>query len=742
MAATSAYGADELAPITITGSAIDDRFSSTATDPVSAVSFSRSQVESQHAKNLIEVLRSVSGITADLQGDGETIKIKLRGVENQRYMGEKPGVAIVVDGVPVFERTGKVNIDIDNIESIKVIKGGASYLYGEDALAGAVVITTKRGAAQQGFKVEADAGSFGYRRSLVRGGFAKDDVSGHLQYSDREQDGYYFMSQTYGKTLSGNLKYAINNSSDVSLGFEKSDRFRDREGSVTGVTAASLDPKGVDGGRGFSRNFNVNLSRYNLTYSNDIDEKSNLLAVLYQYQDDTTFWSNPMRFTATGASTTSLNDYSTLNDYNQVQRGFKSEYRTRYEQFALMGGVEVKRNSFKNRNSALNSYRGSPTGAVTAAGTISSNDFTVETTQALYGEAKWALSNKTVATANARYDHLGIDFNALPVAGNGNRAVDEIKRFNVGSYRLGLTHALAPATSLYGAVSTGFRAPTAEQLYRGQTTTNALVQGNPNLKPEKSLSFELGVKHAAQLAGWPVDLSAALFQVDRKDFILDSNGQYAGTNNPVGGGSQFRNIGGARSRGLELEARTKTHNNWSFDAAYTYLDAYFTQYSTFYQSLGNANGSFVASPTAAQVANPAFWMRNFTVVKHDNTGNKIPRTPPHMLNFRANYAPAPAWLISGEVDYKASSWADEINQERQSGRTVFNLTTQYRTKLSGWPGAKVSAFFRVENLFNKRYQISARGTNDSSMDGRYTSEDPSIVMDPGRAWRMGVSLQF
>src|SRR5690606_10883952 len=155
--------------ITVTGSAIDDRFASSATEPVSGASFGGEQVEAHHARNLIEVLRSVSGVTADLQGDGETIKIKLRGVENQRYMGEKPGVAIVVDGVPVFERTGKVNVDLDNIESIRVIKGGASYLYGEDALAGAVIITTRRGACLKGLPVDAYGGSSAFRRYLVRG---------------------------------------------------------------------------------------------------------------------------------------------------------------------------------------------------------------------------------------------------------------------------------------------------------------------------------------------------------------------------------------------------------------------------------------------------------------------------------------------------------------------------------------------------------------------------------------------
>ena len=48
----------------------------------------------------------------------------------------------------------------------------------------------------------------------------------------------------------------------------------------------------------------------------------------------------------------------------------------------------------------------------------------------------------------------------------------------------------------------------------------------------------------------------------------------------------------------------------------------------------------------------------------------------------------------------------------------------------------------MENLFDKRYYITARGAGDSNMDGRYDSQDPSFVVDPGRTWRLGLSLQF
>ena len=43
---------------------------------------------------------------------------------------------------------------------------------------------------------------------------------------------------------------------------------------------------------------------------------------------------------------------------------------------------------------------------------VMSDDDTVETNQALYGEAKLGLSDKTVATFNLRHDRLGVRFNA------------------------------------------------------------------------------------------------------------------------------------------------------------------------------------------------------------------------------------------------------------------------------------------------------------------------------------------
>lgn len=90
--------------VTVTSTTIDDRFAGRRGEVSSTTTINGSQVDERRPQNIINVLQSIPGITADLSS-GDEIKIKFRGVENQMYMGEKPGVAIVIDGVPVYERS-------------------------------------------------------------------------------------------------------------------------------------------------------------------------------------------------------------------------------------------------------------------------------------------------------------------------------------------------------------------------------------------------------------------------------------------------------------------------------------------------------------------------------------------------------------------------------------------------------------------------------------------------------------
>ena len=714
-------GAADMGLMSVDSTTIHDRFESKRGEPSNISVISGDKVEKAHAENIKQILDAIPGVTAELQSQ-DSLKIHIRGVENQRFMGEKPGVAVVIDGVPVFERTGRVNINMDDIESIKVIKGGASYLFGDDALAGAVIITTKRGAKMAGGSVSAEAGSFGYKRGMARAGFATDKVSGHVQVSRRDADSYYFQGKYKADYLNGKLQGYLSDTSDVTFGWEVANRFKDSHGTVTGVTQAAVDPTSVNG-RDFARNYNVDLGKFYLTYANDISETSNLMLNIYQFGDHTKYWSSPIRYSTTGAAVTDVNAYANGNDYKQIQRGIKGEWRGSSETLGWLGAVDLRDNSYKNKVTILQSHRASPSpfSGVTA-GTVITDDKTKERMYAAYTELKYRLFKDMTVTANGRFDHVKLTYDDyLPGAAAQNLS----KKFNVGSWRGGLNYDFSDSVSLYSNVSTGFRAPTIQQLFAGTISLTGNVAANPNLTPEQATNYEIGLRGRADIGVGDVEWDIAFFQIDRKDFILNVAGQYATPN--AGVMDQYQNIGGMRNRGIEVALKSDQEQLFSMDVAYTFLDAKFTRYDNYNLLLGNR---FSPAPGAN------------TRVTYNNSGNVVPRAPKHKVFVAARIKPFTGFTLTSEMNAQASYYADEINQEKIGGHAIFDLIANYDFATGSKNQMKWSLFGRVDNAFDRTYYNTARGYYDSNADFVYNAEDLSIVVNPGRRWTAGVTATF
>jgi len=713
--------AEDMGLMQVDSTTIDDRFESKRGEPSNISVISGDKVEKAHVENIKQVLDGIPGVTAELQSQ-DSLKIHIRGVENQRFMGEKPGVAVVIDGVPVFERTGRVNINMDDIESIKVIKGGASYLFGEDALAGAVIITTKRGAKMAGGQLSAEAGSFGYKRGTARAGFATEKASGHVQVSRRDADSFYFQGKYKADYLNGKLQYYTSDSSDLTFGWEVAKRFKDSHGTVTGVTQAAIDPTSIDG-RDFARNYNVDLGKFYLTYANDISETSNLMLNLYQFNDHTRFWSSPIRYSVTGAAVTDVNAYANDNDYRQVQRGMKGEWRGSSKRYAWLGAVDLRDNSYRNQVSILQSYKASPSpfSPVVTAGTVTADNKTREKMYAAYGEWKFGVTDALTATVNGRFDHIKLSYeDFLPAAS----AAYLTKDFNVGSWRGGLNYDINDSLSLYSNVSTGFRAPTIDQLFAGTITLTGTVAANPGLKPEQAYNYEIGVRGKLDVVGG-LEWDIAAFQIDRNNFILNVAGQYATPNTGIT--DQYQNIGGMRNRGIELSVKSNQNQLFSMDAAYTLLDAKFTRYDNFNLLLGNR---FSPAP-GANVRIP-----------YNNSGKVVPRVPKHKLFLAARVKPMKGLTITTEMNAQSSYFADEINQEKIGGHTIFDMVANYDFSTGANNDVQWSLFGRIDNVLDRTYYNTARGYYDSNADFTYNAEDLSIVVNPGRRYTAGVTATF
>ena len=109
----------------------------------SVVVVTAEQIEASGAKNAAEALASVPGFhSLDYGNAGSVRSPSLRGASGGQIL-------VIVDGVRRNDaRQGAVDlsgIPAGSIERIEVLKGGASSLYGADAVGGVIVITTKKG---------------------------------------------------------------------------------------------------------------------------------------------------------------------------------------------------------------------------------------------------------------------------------------------------------------------------------------------------------------------------------------------------------------------------------------------------------------------------------------------------------------------------------------------------------------------------------------------------------------------
>ncbi len=128
-----------LSPVTVTATR-----TSQASKLASSTLIEREDIERLQLNSIEEVLRGVAGINiANNGGLGKTTSIFLRGTESDH-------VLVLIDGVRVGSATTGTtafqHIPIAQVESIEVVRGSKSSLYGSEALGGIIHIRTRNGA--------------------------------------------------------------------------------------------------------------------------------------------------------------------------------------------------------------------------------------------------------------------------------------------------------------------------------------------------------------------------------------------------------------------------------------------------------------------------------------------------------------------------------------------------------------------------------------------------------------------
>lgn len=652
-------------------------------------------------KNLVDVLRTVPGITSVARA-GETMQIRIRGVGQQQYMGEQPGVAIIVDGVPVMAVSGGIRLNMTDIKSIKVIKGSASYLYGDGALSGAVIITTKKPKGQSETTLTAEVGSYNYQEYTVGTTQGTEDFSINLNASLRSTDGYWTDSSMWTKSVNGKLSYFIDDSSDITLGVDVTKKFDEggTRSSISGVSAVAENPRG-EANSGYSKDSGIDLNKYFLTYVKDFGDKS-INVTAYKYQDLYDYISNPQDLDSNPATS---NVYVQHSNQDLEQQGLKSEFTINNNFFAALLGVELGQRDYESATKVLEDY------SEYNSRTRANEDYykgektqtnSKESVQAVYGEFKYKITPKFTTTLNARYNVLKKEFITNSLDSNGTvwteNIVEESHTFENTAYRAGVTYNFNSSVGLFTSVATGFQNPEADD-----------IAITPDLKEQTSITYEIGARGNMAMLDNDFKYEASLYQLDNKDILGPEGGTYDFS-------SPTNNIGDTRSRGVELSLNSNPVKPLSFNLAYTYLDAKYTKHNTHYVT-----------------------MQDRSRVAYDIVGNTVPRVSKHTMDLFVNYNVTNEIKLISEVYAKSSYYADEPNLVKFDGYEILNLQARYNTKLFS---NDFEFYVKVDNVLDNQYYRAAFIHRDKRGPVGIDPEDASITVDPGRVYYAGVKYTF
>jgi vitamin B12 transporter len=146
-------------------------------------------LKAQQVRTVVDALRSLPGVSVSQSGGvGNLTAVRIRGGESQHTL-------VLIDGVELNSNNTNGFFDFENltaeeIESIEVLRGPQSGLYGSGAIGGVINIVTKAGKGPLTLKVMGEGGSFGTEAGSAQISGGTDRAHGALTVQRRHTDGF------------------------------------------------------------------------------------------------------------------------------------------------------------------------------------------------------------------------------------------------------------------------------------------------------------------------------------------------------------------------------------------------------------------------------------------------------------------------------------------------------------------------------------------------------------------------
>ncbi len=608
-----------------------------------------------------DLLNSISGVRVEQTNDGSGHMTSVR-----MSLSTNPYYLFLQDGIPVqssgfFNHNGLAFTSYGLANSVEVLKGAGTALYGSDAVAATInVISAAEPSKTPMSSVRIDGGSDGYGAVAVENSAPIDAKSGYrIGVKYNHNDSWREHNTLDRFELNGRYDYLIDNDNSIKVllsgaktNGEQAGDFGNYANIENGSTAASdkSDYLSALTKTDIRRQYDtMRLSAEWINYAWADVEISLTPYIRYNRNRYVATWEPHLPRNDSIQQSVGVLEKTTFDyDWGKVIVGFDTEYTQAQQKY-------------------MQDFNTTASGKTYIVGPIFDYDvdyFAISP----YLQSEYRLSQTMIFSGGVRFDYNRFDYrNNLSIGQDsstvyfrpGNRSDD----FTHLSPKLSLSYLPNESLYLYARYANGFRIPQATQLYSQKANTSV-----SELNPETSDTYEIGVKQ--RFGKHFVELGSYYMTID--DTITRYNGS--------GSTKYYANGGSTIHQGIEASASAVLTDEVEAKVSYSY--------STHkYQN---------------------------DVTYKNNDMASAPRT---ITNTRLLYSPngIKGLAMMGEWQYIGKYWMDDENTREYNGYSIGNVKVDYKVRNN------LSVFGKVNNITDKRY--ATRATYEFSKYN-YTPGDP------------------
>lgn len=471
----------------------------------------------------------------------QDLRVSIRGFGARAAFGIR-GVKILVDGIPETTPDGQGqtdNLDLALIESMEILRGPSSGLYG-NASGGVISISTKSELYQNFVEAGLTLGSFGLQRYQLKTGIKAKTMDIILNGSYNQLSGFRDNSGVKHATVSANVTHRIAEKSSFKFIFNYTNSPQADDPGGVNLASVEMDREAA---RDANENFQAGEEVAQLKLAGILDVGNFQSKVFFINRD----FYGLLPFEFGGIVDLNRNFFGNSSNYKVVSQSPNSRNE-------LLVGYDLQwqnddRQRFRNLQGKEGELVFNQVENFRNIGLFLTDHLSV---------GQWHLN------ANLRFDYNKLIANDLELGNGDDSGEVQLNALNGG---IGISFDNGTALVPFGHFSTSFETPTLSELSSNPSGAEGF---NADLEPQRAINFEIGAKGVLDKK---LQYEISLFQIRTTNEIVP----FELADFP--GRDFFRNAGETLRNGLELAIKYTLNRRLQLAGNYTYSDFQFKDYT-------------------------------------------------------------------------------------------------------------------------------------------------------------------